>query len=976
MSSSRAAAKARRVRRSSSLIRRTAACASLALAWTHPGIARADVVLAPSHDGHVGAWLVAEVPDRTDASHVSGLAPARGEVPASIPGASKWSVADAGSGALDLRKAMSTQARQAVAGAVLSLRDAFDGWLLVSTEADASLWVDGNGVLQREAIPRGSWSFAPVSLSAGEHRVVASLSKHGKDWTLEARFLRRDDLSVPEGLSWRLPGATPAEGSLLARKLARVEVLAGLVPGGYQPRVHADFPRGFVLDPMTAISAVPLRHGQNVAGPVTVLPAGAPVNTAFGIDTSLPAVAVPQGASSTSTFDAVEIRIGDHIEKRPLALDGRAPALVARALTLRNELPPTLSDPDTVYATLGNFVSELARRLDHADPSEALVSELGELLSALENGTDPLKIPGVHRFARTSRIDGYPAEMLVHVPANYIDGGGPKYPLVAVLHGLHGTAERAMESFLGTTSPAPHPRINGIVVAPYAHGDAFYRGPGEMDVLDAVDWARRTYFLHRHRVSITGISMGGTGAAELALRYPDQFAASAPLAGYHSYFVRHDILGRPIRPWEWTELARYSPATWADNAEGLFFEVVQGTRDLPLVHSKVLAKRLRTLGYPHVEEWPDSGHDVWRIAWKDGKLFAPLAAHPQEPWPTHVTLHADSLRHGQRNWVRITAFQGNGPAWIDARATMDHVEITTSGVLAFELDPNKPLTRLGGPIPAIVDGDVVTFPPDVQFTVESGTRRLERSSGTWRAGRLEEHGLVKKAGLEGPIRDIATGPVAFVYGTLDPSQTRVAREVAEYFAARWAGSARFPVLADVAVPTALWHTHALFLVGSRTSNLLVREIDGELPMGIDGKTVRLGTSRIGGDDDLGFACIFPNPRTPSRYVALVEAVSVRGLVRSMDLPQAIPDFIVFDSHVSKAAGQQVLGEASALAAGYFDRHWSFPASFADSIRVPAGADVQALEEQEFSEALRTRAAALKALRATAAGSVPAAALRK
>lgn len=936
------------------------------------GTARADVVLSPSPGGHLGAWLVSEVSTEVDESRVAGLSPARDQAPR-IPGASGWAVASCGPGALDLRKATSAEAHHALAGAVLSLEKAFAGWLMLSTDGDASILVDGQTVLERAATPRGSWSLAPVDLPAGEHRVVARLDRRGKEWTVDARLLAREDLSIPDGLSWRLPGATVDDARRLAVHLARVEVSAGLVPGGYQPRVHLELPRGFVVEPKVDVTAAPL--GGKTFGPeVTVLRGGSRVTAPEAIEVSLRPVTVSHGVVEPN-FDGVELRIADRRRRVPLRLDARAPDLVERALELRSVPAPAGTDGDVLYATLSSAVSHLSGSIDRGEEVDTAVAELAELVSSIDRGIDLLRVPGIHRLARTSAIDGYPSEMMVHVPANFIDGGGPKYPLVVVLHGLHGTPGRAMESFLGTASRTARPGIKGIVLAPDAHGDAFYRGPGEADVLDAVGWASKTYFLHRHRVSITGISMGGTGAAELALKYPDRFAAAAPLAGYHSYFVRRDVLGRQIRQWEWTELRRYSPASWADNADGLFFDVVQGTRDLPLVHSKVLAERLRTLGYPHVEEWPDFGHDVWRITWKDGKLFAPLAAHPQEPWPAHVTLHADSLRHGQRNWVRITAFEGNGPAWIDARVTMGHVEIATSGVLALELGPNMPLARLGGPI-AIVDGDVVTFPPDVELTVESGTRRLERSSGTWRVGRLDDHGPVKTAGLEGPLRDIATGPVAFVYGTLDPSQTRVAREVAKHFAARWAGSARFPVLADVGVPTALWHSHALFLVGSRTSNLLVREIDGELPMGIEGKTVRLGSSRIGGDDDLGFACIFPNPRTPTRYVALVEAVSVRGLLRSMDLPQAIPDFIVFDSRVSKAAGQQVLGEASALAAGYFDRHWSFPASFADSILVPAGADVQALSEQEFASELRTRAAALKALRAKGAGSAPAEALRK
>src|SRR5262249_49306211 len=154
-----------------------------------------------------------------------------------------------------------------------------------------------------------------------------------------------------------------------------------------------------------------------------------------------------------------------------------------------------------------------------------------------------------------------------------------------------------------------------------------------------------------------------------------------------------------------------------------------------------------------------------------------------------------------------------------------------------------------------------------------------------------------------------------------------AREVAEHFRNRWSGDTHFPVLADVAVPRDLERTHSLFLVGSKEANRLVRDLDPRLPFGMDGGGVRAGKLRVTGDAELGFACIYPNPRNPNRYVVVVEAASARGLFRSMSLPSQLPDFIVFDSGLAPAAGSQVLGDARVLGGGYFDRNWALPSSF-------------------------------------------------
>jgi len=65
---------------------------------------------------------------------------------------------------------------------------------------------------------------------------------------------------------------------------------------------------------------------------------------------------------------------------------------------------------------------------------------------------------------------------------------------------------------------------------------------------------------------------------------------------------------------------------------------------------------------------------------------------------------------------------------------------------------------------------------------------------------------------------------------------------------------------------------------------------------------------------------------------------VLGLYRSLSLPMQLPDFIVFDSGLAPSAGQQILAEGKALAAGYFDRDWNLPGDVSDRIAVPAGLD--------------------------------------
>src|SRR5205823_268756 len=117
---------------------------------------------------------------------------------------------------------------------------------------------------------------------------------------------------------------------------------------------------------------------------------------------------------------------------------------------------------------------------------------------------------------------------------------GTAHRMLPVLFGLydeHESREHADRHL------PPLPDTQAILVAPFGFGDAGYRALGETDVMAVLDEVRRAYRTDPLRTYMTGLSMGGIGAASVPLHHPDVFAAAAPLCGYHSYFVRHDTDG-------------------------------------------------------------------------------------------------------------------------------------------------------------------------------------------------------------------------------------------------------------------------------------------------------------------------------------------------------------------------------------------------------------------------------------------------
>jgi len=133
-------------------------------------------------------------------------------------------------------------------------------------------------------------------------------------------------------------------------------------------------------------------------------------------------------------------------------------------------------------------------------------------------------------------------------------------------------------------------------------------------------------------------------------------------------------------------------------------------------------------------------------------------------------------------------------------------------------------------------------------------------------------------------------------------------------------------------------------VGNARSNRVVRALEPELPIRIEGTAVVIGGQRIEGRQ-LGAAFIRPNPKRPDRYVVVVEGIDALGTWRSLSLPDLLPDFVVYDEQVAPARGQMLLSAGMVRAGGFFENDWGLPARIDDplaaTVRPPAKSEYDA-----------------------------------
>jgi poly(3-hydroxybutyrate) depolymerase len=201
----------------------------------------------------------------------------------------------------------------------------------------------------------------------------------------------------------------------------------------------------------------------------------------------------------------------------------------------------------------------LPGQVDHFDLEREL-RRSDEWLRALETGRDPLwratgDVTRHHHFAAADEILPY----RLYVPRSW--NGKTALPLVLMLHGSGATENTNMDND-GGALPALAERRGFIVVCPLGYrptggfgnrsssfgrsDTAAARGAGglvdtigrqreselsEEETMEVLNLTVAEYGADPRRIYLAGHSMGGGGAWHLAAKYPERWAAVAPMSG-------------------------------------------------------------------------------------------------------------------------------------------------------------------------------------------------------------------------------------------------------------------------------------------------------------------------------------------------------------------------------------------------------------------------------------------------------------
>jgi len=192
---------------------------------------------------------------------------------------------------------------------------------------------------------------------------------------------------------------------------------------------------------------------------------------------------------------------------------------------------------------------------------------------------------------------------LFYLPDSYNSDTTAKWPLILF---LHGSGERGNDLAKVKTHGPPKLIENGkdfrfIVVSPQVpSGDTW--NP------DLIIWMLRDiikkYRVDESRIYLTGLSMGGFGTWETALKYPEIFAAIAPICGG----------GDPVQAWK----LRHTPV-W----------IFHGGKDpiVPVENSIIMNDSLKQYNNVKFTLYPEANHDSWTETYNNEKLYKWFLEH-------------------------------------------------------------------------------------------------------------------------------------------------------------------------------------------------------------------------------------------------------------------------------------------------------------------------------------------------------------
>lgn len=550
-----------------------------------------------------------------------------------------------------------------------------------------------------------------------------------------------------------------------------------------------------------------------------------------------------------------------------------------------------------------------------ADLRGRIIAQGQAALRRARAGEDPrLGLGKLNELAYVTANDRTVQPYYLYVPPDYTPER--KWPLIVFLHG-YVPSITVLDPWIPSAEQYEVAGKHGcLLLIPYGRRNTDFQGIGEVDVLASLAEVRRWYPVDEDRVYLSGVSMGGMGAWNIALRHPGMFAAVTPMCGQTDMFRWWRWSRDEVEPWKRWLIEWDNALDQAANLRNGHFYVQHGEQDnlIPLEQTKLLLEAAERQGTPIEHHFfPDEGHFIYFRTDSYDNAWTWIKQFKAEPSPRRVDFKCYSLEYDRAYWLTVGALgQWGKPGEVTAEVAADGktLAVRAENITALRVDV-KQAGLPGGGFAYTWNGE------SGRATVVDGAARLAspKAGPQGAAGPLP---LTKRHGLCGPCEEVFDGRFLLVQGTggTEAEKADAARKVA-----RWAkdwdefGDGLPPVKLDTDVSEADVRDCNLVLFGTPRTNAVLGRIADRLPVKIGDHRYELAGKVFEGPD-LGLVFCYPNPLNAARYVLVYSGESWGERLSVNHKHDLLPDFVVF---TTGRFGRDDTNDA--LCAGFFDNYW-------------------------------------------------------
>jgi len=232
-----------------------------------------------------------------------------------------------------------------------------------------------------------------------------------------------------------------------------------------------------------------------------------------------------------------------------------------------------------------------------------------------EESSSPQTMQTAKQFS-PSKTQTRPLKYLLFLPKDYTAKSSARWPLILFLHGVgeRGSDVRKVAIHGPPHYVADHPEFPFILVSPQCPSGERWSNESLLALLDEIT---RAYAVDPRRIYLTGLSMGGYGAWELGLSYPEKFAALVPICGGGQLVT-----------------VMMSSRDKSQALKTLPVWVFHGAKDpvVPLEESQRMVDMLKKIGVKEVKFtiYPETGHNSWTKTYDDPELYEWLLQHERK----------------------------------------------------------------------------------------------------------------------------------------------------------------------------------------------------------------------------------------------------------------------------------------------------------------------------------------------------------